>query len=110
MSRVIFVSGLNWQTLEKKWPGIQTAFANFNVDAVAEFQEPEIEALMLNPAVIRNQLKIRAVIANAQTMQHIAHGHGSFENYLYQLKQSGGEDTVRDEVMKRFSFFARCLP
>jgi len=107
MSRVIFMSGLNWRTLEKKWPGIQAAFAFFNIDAVAEFQEPEIEALMNNPAVIRNLAKIRAVVANAQTMQEIAREHGSFEYYLSELKQSGGEDAVRDGVRKRFAFLGK---
>ena len=107
MSRVIFMSGLNWRTLEKKWPGIQEAFAHFNIDVVAEFQEPEIEALMLNPAVIRNQAKIRAIVANAQTMQHIAREHGSFEHYLSELKKLGGEDALRDEVTKRFSFLGK---
>jgi len=107
MSRVIFMSGLNWRTLEKKWPGIQAAFAHFNIAAVAEFQEPEIEALMHNPAVIRNLAKIRAVVANAQTMQHIACEHGSFEQYLSELKKLGGEDTLRDEVSKRFAFLGK---
>jgi 3-methyladenine DNA glycosylase Tag len=107
MSRVIFMSGLNWRTLEKKWPGIQAAFASFNIDAVAEFQEPEIDALMSNPAVIRNLAKIRAVVANAQTMQHIAREHGSFEHYLSELKQSGGEDAIRDALSKRFAFLGK---
>jgi 3-methyladenine DNA glycosylase Tag len=107
MSQVVFMSGLNWRTLEKKWPGIQTAFASFNIDAVAEFQEPEIEALMRNPAVIRNLAKIRAVVANAQTMQHIAREHGSFRHYLSELKQSGGEDAMRDAVSKRFAFLGK---
>jgi DNA-3-methyladenine glycosylase I len=107
MSRVIFLSGLNWRTLEKKWPGIQTAFEAFKIDAVAAFQEPEIEALMRNPAVIRNLAKIRAVVANAQTMQGIAREHGSFEHYLSELKQSGGEDAMRAEVRKRFAFLGK---
>ena len=107
MSRVIFMSGLNWRTLEKKWPGIQEAFAHFNIDVVAEFQEPEIQALMVNPAVIRNQAKIRAVVANAQTMQHIAREHGSFEHYLSELKKFGGEDALRGEVAERFSFLGK---
>src|SRR5215216_7784777 len=71
MSRVIFMSGLNWQTLEKKWPGIKKAFANFDVDKVAKFQDSRIEELMANPDVIRNLPKIRAVIAHARQIQAI---------------------------------------
>jgi len=107
MSRVIFLSGLNWRTLEKKWPGIQAAFASFNIDAVAAFQESEIETLMCNPAVIRNLAKIRAVVTNAHTMQDIARQHGSFEHYLSELKQAGGEDSVRAALSKRLAFLGK---
>jgi 3-methyladenine DNA glycosylase Tag len=65
MSRVILVSGLNWRTLEKKWPGIKKAFASFDIKRVVPCEEPAIEALMANPEVIRSLPKIRATVANA---------------------------------------------
>jgi 3-methyladenine DNA glycosylase Tag len=107
MSRVILVSGLNWRTLEKKWPGIKKAFANFNINKVARFQEPEIEALMANPDVIRNVAKIRAIVANAAEFQAIAKEHGSFARYLAELRQRGGEAGLRDVVSKRFAFLGK---
>src|SRR6266478_4477199 len=78
MSRVIFMSGLNWRTLEKKWLGIKKAFTNFEIDKVASFQEQEIEELMINPDVIRNLSKIRAVVSNARQMLKLAGKYGSF--------------------------------
>jgi len=107
MSRVILVSGLNWQTLEKKWLGIKKAFANFDINRVARFQEPEIEALMANSDVIRNLPKIRAIVANAAEFQVIAKEHGSFASYLTQLRQSSGESGLRDVVSKRFAFLGK---
>jgi 3-methyladenine DNA glycosylase Tag len=107
MSRVILVSGLNWRTLEKKWPGIKQAFANFNINKVARFQEPDIEALMANPDVIRNLAKIRAIVANAAEFQAIAKEHGSFAHYLEATKRSGGEAGLRDAVSKRFAFLGK---
>ncbi len=107
MCRVIFMAGLNWRILEKKWPGIQKAFANFKIDTVAKFQEAEIEELVMNPDVIRNLAKIRAVVANAQEMQAIAAEYGSFEKYLAELRKSGGEDGLREAVTKRFAFLGK---
>ncbi len=107
MSRVILASGLNWQVLEKKWPGIKKAFSNFNIDKVSKFQEPEIEELMMNPDVIRNLAKIRAIVANAQKIKILSTQHGSFANYLESLDKDGGEDRLREEVSKQFAFLGK---
>ncbi len=107
MSRVIMAAGLNWQVLEKKWPGIKQAFAGFNVNTVANFLEPEIEELMMNPDVIHNLAKIRAIVANAKTMQALAKEHGSFANYLASLNKSGGEAMLREQLSKQFAFLGK---
>jgi DNA-3-methyladenine glycosylase I len=107
MSRVILVSGLNWRTLDKKWPGIKEAFADFNVETVAGFDEPEIAALMANAEVVRNLPKIRAIVANALEVQAVAKEHGSFANYLAELRRSGGEAGLRASVSKRFAFMGK---
>ena len=104
MSRVIFMAGLNWRTLEKKWPGIKTAFADFDIDQVAEFGEPEIDGLMKNSDVIRNLPKIRAIISNAQELQQIIKEQGSVKDYLRRLRSDGGEEGLRKAVSKRFAF------
>ena len=104
MSRIIFTAGLNWHTIDKKWPGIQKAFAHFDIDKVAKFQEMEIEELMMNPDVIRNLLKIRAIVSNAKEMQKVHDEFGSFEAYLGSLRKAGGEDELRKGVSKRFAF------
>ena len=107
MSRVIFMSGLNWQTLDKKWTGIKKAFANFDVNKVARFQESKVEELMSNPEVIRNLPKIRAVITNAKQIQVVAAEHGSFAKYLAKLRRDGGEDSLREAISKRFAFLGK---
>ena|SRR5579862_9090969 len=107
MSRVILASGLNWQVLNKKWPGIKTAFADFDVDKVSKFQEPEIEELMMNPGVIRNLAKIRAIVANAKLVKSLGTEFGSFEKYLDSLEKTGGEDKMREELSKNFAFLGK---
>jgi len=107
MSRTIFMSGLNWQVLEKKWPGIKKAFGNFEIDKVAKFQESKIQELTENPNVIRNLPKIRAIVANARQMQTIAKQYSSFANYLAELQRSGGEDKLRKAISEQFAFMGK---
>ncbi len=107
MCRVILMAGLNWHTLEKKWPGIKIAFNDFNISKVANYQEADVEELMLNPAVIRNLPKIRAIVTNAKTFQKIKNDKGSFANYLSELRQAGGEDVMRETLAKQFAFLGK---
>jgi DNA-3-methyladenine glycosylase I len=103
MSRVIFMSGLNWATLEKKWPGIKEAFRGFDIDTVAGLGESDVTALMENPAVIRNRPKIQAVIGNAREFQAVIDEHGSFAKYIGTLR-SQGESAMSAAIAKRFAF------
>ncbi len=107
MCRVIFTAGLNWKMIENKWPGIHQAFAGFDIPKVANFLEPEIEEIMMNPDVIHNLAKVRAVIANAKEFQAISSEYGSFKNYLSELKKSGGEDGLLKGVDQRFRFMGK---
>src|SRR5438552_18968051 len=102
MSRVILASGLNWRVIENKWTGIKKAFANFDVNKVSRFLEPEIEELMMNPDVIRNLAKIRAIVANAKTIKQLSQEHGSFAKYLEYLNKAGGEDMLTEQISKQF--------
>ena len=107
MSRVILASGLNWRVIENKWPGIKKAFAGFDIKKVSKFQELEIEELMMNPDVIRNLAKIRAIVANAKTIQELSKEHGSFTAYLDSVDKSGGEDLLKDQISKQFAFLGK---
>jgi DNA-3-methyladenine glycosylase I len=106
MSRIIFMSGLNWATLEKKWPGIKQAFRGFDIQAVAALGERDIAELMQNSAVIRNEAKIKAIIANAREFQSVIDEHSSFAAYLNSLKQQGTEVLVK-QLIKRFAFMGK---
>ncbi len=107
MSRVIFTAGLNWKMIENKWPEIRQAFAGFDIPQVANFLEPEIEELMMNPAVIHNLAKIRAIIGNAKEFQAIASEHRSFKNYLRELRKAGGEEGLLKNIAGRFHFMGQ---
>lgn len=61
-----FQSGLSWLTILRKRPAFRAAFAGFDADAVAAFGETDVERLMTDSSIVRNRLKVRASITNAQ--------------------------------------------
>lgn len=61
-----FQAGLSWITVLKRREGFRGAFAGFEIESVAAFDEVKISALASNPAIIRNEQKIRAVVHNAR--------------------------------------------
>jgi DNA-3-methyladenine glycosylase I len=75
-------AGLSWLTILKKRAAFRAAFADFAVDRVAGFGEGDMLRLMGDPAIVRNRLKINAVIANARRIQELRLSHGSFRRWL----------------------------
>lgn len=76
-------AGLSWSTVLKKREGYRSAFANFDYKVVAEFPESYIQELLLNKEIIRNELKIRSAINNAQRFMEVQTAYGSFSNYIW---------------------------
>jgi len=75
-------AGLSWLTVLRKREAFRAAFADFAVDSVAGFGAAEVERLMADPGIVRNRLKIEAVIANARRIQDLRRSHGSFHRWL----------------------------
>jgi DNA-3-methyladenine glycosylase I len=75
-------AGLSWITILKKRDAYRNAFADFNAEKVAAMTEQDVERLMQDSGIIRNQLKIKATITNAQHFLEIQKEFGSFCNYL----------------------------
>lgn len=76
-------AGLNWLTILKKRENFRMAFANFDIQKVANFTEDKVQSLLNDPGIIRNKLKVRAVINNAQKVLEIQAEFASFSNYLW---------------------------
>jgi DNA-3-methyladenine glycosylase I len=75
-------AGLSWQTILQKRHAFRAAFADFEVDRVAGFGEPEVARLLADPGIVRNRQKIAAVIDNARRIQLLRASHGSFHAWL----------------------------
>ena len=78
----IMQAGLSWEIVLKRRPGMRRAFADFDVDRVAAMGESERTALLANPDIIRNRLKVDAIIENARRIQALRKSHGGFAKWL----------------------------
>ena len=75
-------AGLSWLTILNKRSAFRAAFADFEVDRVAAFGSADVDRLLADPGIVRNRLKIKAAIENAQRIQVLRQSHGSFAGWL----------------------------
>lgn len=75
-------AGLSWETILKKREGFRAAYDGFDVDAVAAYGEADVQRLLGDSRIIRNRLKVRAAIHNAQVIRTLRLSHGSFAAWL----------------------------
>ncbi|KPQ13533.1 MAG: DNA-3-methyladenine glycosylase I [Algoriphagus marincola HL-49] len=76
-------AGLSWATILKKREGYRKAFADFDYQIVADFPDSYVEELLQDLGIIRNKLKIKAAINNAQRFMEIQREFGSFSEYIW---------------------------
>jgi DNA-3-methyladenine glycosylase I len=76
-------AGLSWSTILRKRANFRRAFANFDPKKVARFDARRAAALMLDPGIIRNRLKIDSAISNAGAFLSVQREFGSFDRYLW---------------------------
>jgi len=75
--------GLSWLTILNKRDVIRQCFEHFNVDAVAQYTETDIERIMSTEGMLKSRKKIEAIINNAQAFQRIQDEFGSFCEYIW---------------------------
>ena len=75
-------AGLSWLTILKKREAFRRAFRGFDIDHVARFGEKDRQRLLGDAGIVRNRLKIDAVIENARRLRRIRSEHGSFADWL----------------------------
>ena len=76
-------AGLSWRTVLQKREGYRRAFANFDVQQVANFPDSMVEELVNDPGIIRNRLKIQSTITNARCFLKVQEEFGSFDAYIW---------------------------
>jgi len=78
-----FQAGLSWITILNKRENFRKAFDNFDYKKIAKYSESKYESLLLDAGIIRNKLKIRSAITNAQLFMAVQQEFGSFSKFIW---------------------------
>lgn len=78
-----FQAGLSWITVLRKRENFRKAFDNFDYKKVAKYDQSKINKLLQDEGIIRNKLKVKATVTNAQAFMEVQEEFGSFSNYIW---------------------------
>ena len=118
-------AGLSWITILRRREGYRKAFADFDVEKVAAFDDKDVERLLNDTGIIRNRLKVLSAIKNAKLFMEVQKEFGSFDKYLYSFMPGGNpvnnfsgntpastpiSDAISKDMKKRgFTFFGTTI-
>ena len=78
-----FQAGLSWITILRKRENFRKAFDNFDYKKIAKYGDDKYESLLQDAGIVRNKLKIKATISNAQAFMEVQKEFGSFSDYIW---------------------------
>ena len=78
-----FQAGLSWITILRKRENFREALDAFDYKKIAAYSDAKLEELLQNPGIIRNKLKVKATVSNAQAFIKIQEEFGSFSKYIW---------------------------
>ena len=76
-------AGLSWLTILKRREGYRKAFAGFDADKVSRYSDAKKEALLNDPGIIRNRLKVTGAVNNAKRFLEVQREFGTFDHYIW---------------------------
>ena len=80
-----FQAGLSWITILRKRENFRKAFDSFNYKKIARYDQKKIDSLLKDSGIIRNKLKVKSAVTNAQAFIKIQNEFGSFSNYIWKF-------------------------
>ena len=89
LSLEIFQAGLSWRTVLAKRDAFENAFNGFEINAVAELSDNDLDSLLTDGTIIRNKKKIYAVRENARAAQKIVSEGQTFFKFIYAFRDPG---------------------
>ena len=92
LSLEAFQSGLAWITILRKREAFRAAFADFDIERVAAFGEPDVHRLLQDTGIVRNRAKIEAAIANARAILDLDE---PFSDLLWSFAPGGSRPAPR---------------
>lgn len=78
-------AGLSWITVLRKRENYRRQFNNFNPDRIANYSNSKLEKILKDPGIIRNKLKVNAVVTNARAFLMLKDDYGSFSKFIWQF-------------------------
>ncbi|AUC83191.1 DNA-3-methyladenine glycosylase I [Lacinutrix sp. Bg11-31] len=90
-----FQAGLSWITILRKRENFREAFDFFDYKKIANYNEDKKEELLQNAGIIRNKLKVKSAITNAQAFMEIQKEFGSFSKYIWAFVD---DKTIKNKV------------
>ncbi len=91
-------AGLSWKTILHKREGYRKAFKNFDPRKVAKMTDADVERLMSDASIVRNRLKIKSAINNAQHFLSVQMEYGTFSKYLWSWTE---KSNIKDQKQTR---------
>ena len=86
-------AGLSWLLILKKRENYRKAFSNYDARKIARYDARKVEALLNNPGIVRNRLKIQSAIENARSFLQVQKEFGSFDKFIWQFT---GGSTIKN--------------
>jgi len=105
-------AGLSWETILRKRDNYRKAFDNFDHEKVAAYDDAKVKELLKDEGIVRNRLKIRSAINNAQAFKKLREEFGSFDTYIWSFVnhfpvqnswKSLAEISVKSEIAEKVS-------
>ena len=78
-------AGLSWITILRKRENYRAAFDDFDAATIARYDEGKIDALLADPGIVRNRLKVNAAVTNARAFLDVQAAFGSFDSYIWRF-------------------------
>jgi DNA-3-methyladenine glycosylase I len=107
-----FQAGLSWLTMLRKRENFRAAFDNFRPEVIARYDDAKKAALLADPGIIRNRLKIDAAVDNARVFIRLQEEHDGFDNWIWRFtdglpvvghRQTGRDVPVKTELSDRMA-------
>lgn len=99
-----FQAGLSWLTVLRKREAFRRAFAGFDFERVARFQERDVARLMADSAIVRNRAKIEATVNNARRTLELVEREGSLAAFAWRFEETDGRALARELKRRGFRF------
>ena len=80
-------AGLSWSTILKKRDNYRKTFDDFDPLKVARYEAEKIEALLSDPGIVRNRLKVVAAVENARALVKVQEEFGSFDSFIWRFEE-----------------------